>query len=121
MYSSIIYCIAKCQNSSKRKTRIKTGICGIRTEGTLCHPTQLARDSTLYFLFSNGKSIFYRPVSRLFMLIYISIVRIEMPNKSNNILNVSQIDLQFAYTQSNQNVNKITNHCSPSIFCVEDF
>jgi len=32
------------------------------------------------------------------MLIYISIVRIEMPNKSNNILNVSQIDLRFAYT-----------------------
>lgn len=82
----------------EKKNQNKTGICGIRTEGTLCHPTQLARDSMLYFLFSNRKSIFYCPVSPLFMLIYISIVRIEMPNKSNNILNVSQIDLQFAYT-----------------------
>lgn len=46
---------------------------------------QSAGDSIyfIFFLFSNEKSIFYRPVSPLFMLIYISIVRIEMPNKSN--------------------------------------
>lgn len=84
----------------EKKNQNKSGICEIRTEGTSCHPTQLARDSTLWFLFSNGKSIFYRPVSPLFMLIYISIVKIEMSNKSNNILNVSQIDLQFAYIRN---------------------
>jgi hypothetical protein len=52
---------------------------------------------TLFFCFQTRSQMFYRPVSPLFMLIYISIVRIEMPNKFNNILNVSQIDLQFAY------------------------
>lgn len=51
-----------------------------------------------FFCFQTRSQIFYRPVSPLFMLIYISMVGIEMPSKSNNILNVSQIDLQFAYT-----------------------
>lgn len=71
----------------------------IRTEGTLCHPIHNWQGILRFiFCFQTGSQIFYRPVSPLFMLIYISIVRIEMSNKSNNILNISQIDLQFAYT-----------------------
>jgi len=31
----------------EKKNQNKTGIYGIRTEGTSCHPTQLARDSAL--------------------------------------------------------------------------
>lgn len=73
MCSSIIYCITKCRNSSKRKTRIKMGICENKNRGDIMLPyTQLARDSTLYFLFSNGKSNFL-PSSKSVIYAYLHI------------------------------------------------
>lgn len=76
-----------------------TCTCRTRPRGTLCHPIQLAGDSMFYiFCFQMGSQFFPHLESPLFMVIYISIVRIEMPNKSNNILDVSQTDLQFACT-----------------------